>query len=61
MTTTALNKNETQIRLAIDEAIRQAVNEGLLVDTGKKRWSEKTQTYQTVWRRTRTPSLNRLH
>ena len=52
-----------QIRLAVDEAIHQAVIEGLLVDTGETRWSEGTQTYQTIWRRThvRQPELNRLH
>lgn len=50
--------NETQIRIAINEAIQQAVKEDLLVDTGEMRWSERTKTFQTLWQRT---ALNWLH
>jgi hypothetical protein len=33
----------------IEEANRQLAAEGLLYDTGQRRWSERTQSYQTVW------------
>jgi hypothetical protein len=34
---------------AIEEAIRDLAREGLIVDTGERRWSERTRSYQIVW------------
>jgi hypothetical protein len=33
----------------IEEAIRRLAAQGLIFDTGKRRWSARTQTYQVVW------------
>jgi hypothetical protein len=33
----------------IEEAILSLAAEGLLYDTGKRRWSERTKSYQVVW------------
>jgi hypothetical protein len=33
----------------IEEAVRQPAAEGLIYDTGHRRWSKRTQTYQIVW------------
>jgi len=37
---------------AINEVIQEAVRRGYLVDTGKRRWSERTGRYEIVWKRT---------
>jgi hypothetical protein len=34
---------------SIEEAIRSLARRGLLYDTGRKRWSPRSQTYQIVW------------
>ena len=34
---------------AIEEAIRDLAREGLIVDSGHWRWSERTRSYQIVW------------
>ena len=34
---------------AIDEAIQVLAREGKIYDAGKKRWSERTGSYQIVW------------
>ena len=34
---------------AIEEAIQDLAREGLIVDTGERRWSERTRSYQIVW------------
>ena len=34
---------------AIEEAIRDLAREGLIVDSGHRRWSERTRSYQIVW------------
>jgi hypothetical protein len=34
---------------AVMEACLSLAAEGLIYDTGKRRWSERTQTYQIVW------------
>ena len=34
---------------AIEEAIRDLAREGLIVDTGHRRWSERTGRYEIVW------------
>jgi hypothetical protein len=33
----------------IEGAIRQLAAKGLIYDTGRRRWSERTQSYQVVW------------
>jgi hypothetical protein len=34
---------------AIEEAIRDLARRGLIVDTGHRRWSERTGRYEIVW------------
>jgi len=34
---------------AIEEVIQSLARKGLIFDTGVKRWSERTASYQTVW------------
>jgi hypothetical protein len=34
---------------AIEEAIQDLAREGLIIDTGERRWSERTRSYQIVW------------
>ena len=34
---------------AIEQAIQNLAREGLIVDTGERRWSERTRSYQIVW------------
>jgi hypothetical protein len=33
----------------IQEAIESLARDGLIVDSGQRRWSERTQSYQIVW------------
>lgn len=35
---------------AIEEAIQNLAREGLIIDTGLRRWSERAGCYQIVWR-----------
>jgi hypothetical protein len=34
---------------AIEQAIQDLAREGLIVDSGRRRWSERTRSYQIVW------------
>jgi hypothetical protein len=34
---------------AIEEAIEEAARMGLIVDSGERRWSERTGRYEIVW------------
>ena len=34
---------------AIEEAVERLKAQGLIYDTGQRRWSERTQSYQIVW------------
>jgi chromosome segregation and condensation protein ScpB len=34
---------------AIEQAIQDLAREGLIVDSGQRRWSERTRSYQIVW------------
>ena len=38
-----------EIQLAIEEAIQHLVRKGLVVDSGQRRWSERTGRYEIVW------------
>jgi hypothetical protein len=42
----------------IQEAIQSLAHEGLIVDSGQRRWSERTQSYQIVWVAARFAKLN---
>jgi hypothetical protein len=37
------------INEAIDEAIQTLVKKGLLVDSGQRKWSERTGRFEVVW------------
>jgi hypothetical protein len=45
-----VDRTETQIE--IEAAIKQLVEEGILYDTGRRRWFERTGRYQIVWAHT---------
>jgi hypothetical protein len=34
---------------AIEQAIQNLARRGLIVDSGRRRWSERTRSYQIVW------------
>ena len=34
---------------AIEQAIQNLARKGLIVDSGRRRWSERTRSYQIVW------------
>jgi N12 class adenine-specific DNA methylase len=34
---------------AIDEALQEAAQRGLIVDSGKRKWSKRTGRYEIVW------------
>ena len=34
---------------AIEQALQKLAREGLIVDTGRRRWSKRTRSYQIVW------------
>jgi hypothetical protein len=34
---------------AIERALQKLAREGLIVDTGRRRWSKRTRSYQIVW------------
>jgi hypothetical protein len=34
---------------AIEQAIQNLARKGLIIDTGRRRWSERTRSYQIVW------------
>jgi hypothetical protein len=41
-----------QIQIAIEAAIQDLVEEGLVFDTGRKQWSNRTGRYEIVWAHT---------
>jgi hypothetical protein len=38
-----------QIQRSIEAAIQELVRKGLVVDSGQRRWSERTGRYEIVW------------
>jgi hypothetical protein len=42
----------------IEAAIRALADEGLIYDTGRRRWSERFQEYQIVWATVESRTLN---
>jgi hypothetical protein len=41
--------DENNMYESVNEAIQELAREGKIYDTGKKRWSERTGSYQIVW------------
>jgi hypothetical protein len=41
--------DQTQILIEIRAAIQEFVRKGLVVDSGERRWSERTRCYEIVW------------
>jgi hypothetical protein len=41
--------SEEETSRMIAEALQQLAEEGRIYDTGQRRWSERTQSYQIVW------------
>ena len=39
-----------EMQRAIDEAIQDLASKGLIIDSGEKRWSERTGRYEIVWK-----------
>jgi hypothetical protein len=52
-------EDRTQMRIAIEAAIQDLVRMGLVVDSGQRRWSERTKRYEIVW--TSTGADQKLH
>jgi hypothetical protein len=38
-----------EVNDAIEQAIQNLARQGLIIDTGRRRWSERTRSYQIVW------------
>ena len=38
-----------EVDAAIEQAIQRLARKGLIVDSGRRRWSERTGSYQIVW------------
>jgi hypothetical protein len=41
-----------EIQRSIEEAIQDCVRKGLLIDSGRKKWSHRTGRYEIVWEST---------
>jgi hypothetical protein len=41
-----------EIQRSIEEAIQDCVRKGLLIDSGRKKWSQRTGRYEIVWEST---------
>jgi hypothetical protein len=52
MTKVGMPVGPDQIDIEIGLAIQRLVEKGLVFDTGRKRWSERSGRYETVWART---------
>jgi hypothetical protein len=50
--------NPVQFRLEIQAALERLASEGVIFDTGKKRWSKHTGRYETVWSAVERKTLN---
>jgi hypothetical protein len=40
-----------EVNDAIEQAIQNLARQGLIIDTGRRRWSERTGRYEIVWGR----------
>jgi len=45
----SLSLTEEEKYEAIEQALQKLAREGLIVDTGRRRWSKRTRSYQIVW------------
>jgi hypothetical protein len=43
---------DAEIQRLIEEAIQDLVRKGLVVDSGQRRWSQRTGRYEIVWKST---------
>jgi hypothetical protein len=43
---------DAEIQRSIEEAIQHLVRKGLVVDSGQRRWSQRTGRYEIVWKST---------
>jgi hypothetical protein len=43
------SRSDEEMHQMINEALERAAEQGLIYDTGQRRWSERTQSYQIVW------------
>ena len=41
--------NEKEKHEATEQTLQKLAREGLIVDTGRRRWSKRTRSYQIVW------------
>jgi hypothetical protein len=44
-----MQKYPDELDEAIDDCLRMLAAEGRIYDTGQRKWSERTQSYQIVW------------
>ena len=44
-----LSFNEKEKHKAMEQTLQKLAREGLIVDTGRRRWSERTRSYQIIW------------
>jgi len=44
-----LSFNEKEKHKVIEQTLQKLAREGLIVDTGRRRWSERTRSYQIIW------------
>jgi len=42
--------SDDELHEAIEETIQDLAREGLIVDSGRRRWSERSGRYEVVWR-----------
>jgi hypothetical protein len=43
------DEEDAKLYKEVQKAIASLAKEGLIYDTGQRRWSERTQSYQIVW------------
>ena len=41
--------NEKEKQEATEQTLQKLARDGLIVDTGRRRWSKRTRSYQIVW------------
>jgi hypothetical protein len=44
--------DQAEIQRSIEEAIQDLVRKGLAVDSGQRKWSQRTDSYEIVWEST---------
>jgi hypothetical protein len=51
--------NEKEKHEATEQTLQKLARDGLIVDTGRRRWSKRTRSYQIVW--TKAPGAKFAH